>query len=246
MKTRPLLAILSAVALASSSADAQLLSENFGTGYVDGNLAGQNGWTAINASGTNPIQISSGAAVLNNTGEDDAKAFASSYTTTAGTSLNVTISLSLSAAQTGDYFLTLGTTSGGGTFFGKISAKSSASGYLLGVSGSSSTGTYGTTVLDFGSIYTVSMVLDFVTGTSNDVASLFVGGSPYASATNTGGTDPSTLASAILRQGASGAVPTVSITSISVTAVPEPQHYALAVAGMLFVVAAVRRRAARD
>ena len=236
--------------------------------YSPGNLVGQGPWTQTGTTATSPVQASSGAAALGTSGQDVYAAFSSAVTPTAGTSLFIGFDLTVSSAQaTGDYFLHLASTVGGTSgFFDKLFAKSSGAGYVLGVSdnagsitGTATTGTYGSTVLNFGTTYRVVMEEDFIAGDKNDTFELFVNptdltvagnNSAYASFTwGSTASEAASYAELNFRQGSSTAASAETIDNLDVSQtfsdtstftpmVPEPSTFALlglgAAAGFAF------------
>ena len=143
-------------ALTAASTQAQvLLEENFTfTGLLTAN-----GWTAVSAGGTNAISAaapgltypnlpSSGvgnAASLTTSGEDDRKQFGTTNTTG---DVYTSFLVNVSAAQAaGDYFTMVGT---GNSFFSRVFAKSSGTGFQLGIQkGSTAPSSYSTNDLAF-------------------------------------------------------------------------------------------------
>lgn len=211
---------------AASSEAAVLLEENF---TFTGALT-LNGWTAANAGGTSVINASTpslsysglassgigGAASLTTSGEDDRKTFTSQSGDVYASCL-----INLSAAQaTGDYFFML--SSGTTGFISRVFAKSSGSGFVLGLSKSTSTATYGSTVLNFNTTYLVVIkIAKNAVTTSDDVSSLWVnpvlGGletTPLLTSTTT--SDQATVDSVIVRQGTAANAPTLKVDSILV------------------------------
>jgi len=251
---------------ANAAVDTTYYSTNFGTGYVNGNLAGlttdaagQNGWKESGSTATTPIQITNGAAIIGKSGQDIYHAFDSTASATAGTTLFVGASLKVTAAQSGgDYFLHLsdpaGTTS---NFYGRLSAKSSGAGFVLGIQSTSGTGsamTYGTTVLNLNQTYNVVYAYDFVAGTLNDTFAVYVDPNSATRASLTAyvsaawlsstGAEPTSLTSINLRQGSSGSAPTVSVYSLAASnnlAAFVPAPGAVALIGLAGLVARRRR-----
>ena len=256
--------------IAASAANAAVYySTNFGTGYTNGNLAGltqdaagQNGWKQTSTAATNPIQVTNGAAIIGTNGQDVYHAFDTTATATTGTTLYYSASMKVTAAQaTGDYFLfvgdPLGTTGG---FFGRLFAKSTAGGFLLGIqstSGTNSAVTYGTATLSLNQIYNVVVAYDFATGALNDTFAVYVDPNStnrasltsYASAAwlTTTTAEPAQLTEIGLRQGNSSNAPSVSVYSLAagssladVGVIPAPG--ALALLGVAGLVGARRRR----
>ena len=225
--TKWCVALIAAVITLSSAAQAAvLLEENFNfTGALT-----SNGWTAASGGGTNPISAATpsliysglpssgvgGAASMTTSGEDDRKTFTSQSGDVYASCL-----INLSAAQaTGDYFFTL--SSGTTGFISRVFAKSSGSGFVLGLSKSTTTATYGSTVLNFNTTYLVVIkIAKNAVTTSDDVSSLWVnpvlGGletTPLLTSTTT--TDQATVDSVIVRQGSASNAPTLKVDSILV------------------------------
>lgn len=208
-----------------------LLEENF---TFTGPLT-SNGWTAVSGAGASPINAtapglaypnlpSSGvgnAASISTTGEDDRKALTA---TNSSGSIYSSCLINLSAAQTnGDYFYTL--SSGATGFIGRVFARSSGSGFQLGIlksSGGVTTPTYDTNVLSFGTVYLIATKIERLSGTTtDDVASLWInpvlgGAEPTANATNSAGNDQTNIDSFVLRQGSATAAPTLRLGNILV------------------------------
>ena len=253
--TRTILAI-GALATVCGAAEATVyFSTNFSSGYTTGNLVGQNGWTQITTN-TNPIQVAGGQAVLGTSGQDAYATFSTPAAPTVGTSFYYSASVRLTAAQSsGDYFLHVTDTGGSSQFFGKVFAKSSGAGFVLGISGTSNVPTYGSTLLNFNTDYQVVVAWDTIAGTSNDPLTIFV---------NPNSTDRSSLTAYVvggfsgtqieawqvgainLRQGNSSAAPSVRVSSVAagssladVGVVPAPGAAALIGAASLLTT---RRR----
>lgn len=270
-----ILTLVVAIAASSAAVKAQtattVFSNNFGTGYTDGDLigpvgtaantVGQDGWAQTGTfTGGNPITISSGQAVLpsGSTGQDAWKAFDTIVdATTSGGYLITTINFSLTnvPSATGDYFFHLsspaGTTS---AFFQRLFARSATGGFQLGVSGGSAAAGagFGSTVLSLNTSYEAVIKWDFVSGTLNDLLTLYIdptdpiltNNAVYAS-TNFLTTEPTTVAAANLRIGGSTATPGVLIDSIEVSVVPEPSTYAMLALGAAGLGAHLIRRRRR-
>jgi hypothetical protein len=256
------------LALASSQA-ANYLTVDFSTGYVDGNLAGltentagQNGWKQTSTTATTPIQYNSslGAAVIGTSGQDIYKAFTTQAPKTDGTSLLTRLDFKLTAVRaTGDYFFNLsdpaGTTQ---NFYGRLFARSSGSGFNLGLLTTSGTGSatqWTTSVFNLNQSYTAVLAWNFVGGAANDTMALYINPSTdnisgltaevSSNWLSTSVGEPATNLSAVnLRQGSSSAAPTLNATYISVGntlgdvgIVPEPSSGVLLVLGGAALVA---------
>ena len=257
MNTTTLLAAGTCAMIAASAANAAVYySTNFGTGYNNGTaLVGQNSWAQISTTTTNPVQVSSGSAVLGTSGQDVVRALTNTVPLTASTTLYLSATLKVTAAQSGDYFLAFDTSTAGGNYFGRVFAKTSGSGFLLGVSGQSNTSTYGTSVLNFNETYTVVYAWDFVSGLANDTLTMYVNPNSatradltsYVNASWVGNEPTTALASISMRQGASGNAASVSVASLAagssladVGVIPAPG--AIALLGVAGLVGARRRR----
>ena len=241
-----LMTCIGAAATVASTANAALYySTNFATGYNNGALVGQNGWLQSGTAATNPLQVSNGNAIIGTSGQDAYAAFTTSAPATAGTSLYVAVNFRISAAQAaGDYFFhvsePVGTTS---NFFARLFARSSGAGFVLGLTPTSGTASYGTTVLNYNQNYTAVIAIDFTAGASNDALSLFVdpnsdnrGDLTAYFSTAFSGTlvEPAQISAVNLRQGAAANAPSVAVSTIaagdslaSVGVVPAPGAVAL-------------------
>ena len=188
----------------SGPADLLLLEEDFD--YAAGTLLTAHGWAVSSGGTTNAIATAAGnqtlpqypvgagravmgSAALGTSGQDVYKSFALPPTATtfyAAAVISVT-----SATAAGEYFLHLldaNTSPLGTTFRGKVFAKSSGSGYVLGVSvqSNASAAQYGSTVYNFGTSTTAMpylVVLKYELNTTtgkDDAVSLFVFDAPGA------------------------------------------------------------------
>ena len=214
--------------IAAASAHSQvLLEENF---TFTGPLTA-NGWSAVSGTNSNAITAatpgliypnlpSSGvgnAAALTTSGEDDRKSF--SPTNTTG-DVYTSFLVNVSAAQAaGDYFTAVGTTVGvTNSFFSRVFAKSSGSGFQLGIQKASTAPTsYFTNDLQFNTTYLVVTKLTRAAGAG--VASLWVnpslgGMEPAPQAENSTGSDAANIDSVYLRQGTAGSAATLRVGSI--------------------------------
>ena len=214
--------------IAAASAHSQvLLEENF---TFTGPLTA-NGWSAVSGTNSNAITAaapgliypnlpSSGvgnAAALTTSGEDDRKSF--SPTNTTG-DVYTSFLVNVSAAQAaGDYFTAVGTTVGvTNSFFSRVFAKSSGSGFQLGIQKASTAPTsYFTNDLQFNTTYLVVTKLTRAAGAG--VASLWVnpslgGMEPAPQAENSTGSDATNIDSVYLRQGSAGSAATLRVGSI--------------------------------
>ena len=255
--------LVSAFALASGEAQTNNYSTNFNTGYTTGNLAGQNGWTAISGAGTNPIQVNATtgvATVQAIAGEDDSVNFT---TNAVGTGMMGTVTAAFgnlnvtSASAAGSYSLALSGANASTNYTGRVYAKSSGTGYLLGITtaGAATTVVYGTTVEPFGTTINLTINYGFGAGTGDDTLSIAVNGATYATygtAFDFGGTGngSATLGSALLRQDAANTtaftVGSINVTSnLTAAAAPEPGTWSMITLGSLGAFFAIRRRSVR-
>ena len=249
---------IAATALAAH-AQTMVFSNNFGTGYTNGNLVGQSGWTQTSTATNNPIQILNNQAVLGTSGQDIWKAFDTPVvlSNNLGGYLLTTAVFSINSAQAaGDYFFHLSSpTNTTSFFFQRLYARSATGGFQLGLSVSSTNTTntlvWGSGILNLSETNTAVLKWDFLAGGSNDPVSVFVNpigdlltNTSYATAT-WGSLEPTNLAALNLRQGTATNAPTAFFDSITVQVVPEPSTYALlalSAAGLAGYAARRRRR----
>ena len=258
MNTMTLLAAGTCAMIAASAANAAVYySTNFSS-YSDGNLVGQNNWKRTGTIDTNPIQVTGGQAVVGTTGQDVYSSFSSSAPNTQGSTLYFAATMTLTAAQTaGDYFFHVSDPAGSASnFYGRVFAKSSGIGFVLGLSPNTTTAVYGSSVLSFNQSYQVVVAWDFVTGASNDTFSLFVNPnssdratlSAYVVSAAFASGEPTAQVSAInLRQGTGSNAPSVRVSTLAagstladVGVVPAPG--AIALLGVAGLVGSRRRR----
>jgi hypothetical protein len=248
MKRIPHFLAAAALCSCTSHAASVLYSTDFNAPtYTDGPLIDQDGWVITGTSVVNPLNVANsataGTVTLTTTGQDVRRAFAPAQT--AG-SVYLTVEFTVGSAQaTGDYFVHLGDNSTS-LFYARTFIRSSGAGFEMALGTSSGTPTYGSTVLNFDTPYTLLARYDFVPGLANDTGALFinpsdpfgVGDLPYVAATTTG-TDATVISSVSLRQGTATAAPAVTVNSITV-AVPEPTVALLGSLGLLGLL--LRRR----
>lgn len=255
--TNVILAVGAMAAVCGAAEAAVYYSTNFATGYTSGNLVGQNGWTQMGTTTTNPVQVAGGFAVVGTSGQDVYSALTTSASAVSGTSFYLSATIRVTGAQAaGDYFLHVGNPAGNtSNFYGRVHAKSSGTGFVLGVSPSGQAAAYGSAVLSFNQSYNVILALDFVAGTLNDVVSVFVNPASsdrsaltaYATSSAWGTTaEPASIASVNLRQGSSANAPSVSVSSLiagdSLASVGVPAPGAVALLGVAGLVSTRRRR----
>lgn len=246
MKTRSFLLASIALGICSAGASTILYTTDFNAPtYSDGGLIGQDGWVLTNST-TNPINVANsgtdGTVTLVTSGQDIRRAFSPNHTSG---SIYLKVEFTVASAQaTGDYFVHLGD-NGTSNFYARTYIRSSGTGFVMALGTSSGIATYGTTVLNFNTAYTLLARYDLNAGTANDTGALFinpvnelgVGDTAYVAAT-TIGTDATLINSVSLRQGTAANAPGVTIDSITVL-VPEPSS---ALLGAIGFVGLLRRR----
>lgn len=183
-----------------------LLLENFN--YTAGELTtvASGIWTVNSGGGTNNVPVVAGALTmagypssnvgnsitLTTTGQDAFRDFTGSSATSGD--LYVSFLMNVTSAQaTGDYFFAMLPSGNTSNYTGRTFIKSSGSGFVIGISkgsvGANETLTYGTTEFSFNTTYLVVIKYSFVSGATNDTASIYV-------LTSVPGTEPSTAAAA--------------------------------------------------
>lgn len=247
MKKTSLLLAAIACGICSAEASTILFTTDFNApAYSNGALIGQDGWVITGSSVVNPIAAANtgtdGTVTLTTNGQDIRRAFAPNHTSG---SIYLNVEFTVATAQAaGDYFVHLGD-NGASNFYARTYIRSSGTGFVMALGTSSGAATYGTTVLDFNTAYTLLVRYDIVAGTTNDTGALFinpanelgVGDTAYVAAT-TIGTDATVINSVSLRQGTAASAPGVTIDSITVL-VPEPSSTLL---GALGILGLLRRR----
>ena len=247
MPMKKIIVTIAAIAASNLVVSAQtattVFSNDFSTGYTNGNLVGQNGWSQTTTNIQTVFQtVSNGVVVLPSgaTGQDTWNAFSSAVSTTnAGNYLLTTINFSLTNAPntTADYFFHLSSpTNTTSVFFQRLYSRSAVGGFELGINGASGATlvAWGSTVLSLNTRYQAVIKWEFVAGATNDLLSLYLdpldpiltNNTVFAS-TNFTTTEPTTVAAANLRIGSAATTPGVLVDSIEVQVVPEPSTYAL-------------------
>ena len=214
------LIMLSVITLAISTTVVQsqpLFEENFN--YANGEKLTDHGWTAHSSSGTNPItvttpgltytdysSVSGNAALLDNSGEDVNHGFTAQNSGTIYVSFLVNVS---SVSTSGGYFLHLGPSTIGYSYFGRVWVKQESSDIEFGLSKKTGTPAYTDNNYSKNTTYLLVLKYEFKTGTSNDEVSLFVFADPDLPGSEPGtptlgprdsDSDPSNLGSIALRQ----------------------------------------------
>jgi hypothetical protein len=262
MKTllKTLTLLIGLAAMPAARADV-LFSDQFNT---NGPLLNFAPWTITGASVVNPIQVVGGGVVLTNNGQDVNAALS---VTNSATSFYIGLTLNVTEAKVGDYFLHVSPAVGDTTsFFARLAIRTNntATGFLLGyqeVSGTGSVTNYGSTTLLSNTSYRVVLAYNSVPGALNDTASIYVDPIDLIEANNTayltdGWTsataEPTAIGTVNLRQGNAANAPSLRIDDLvvattfaeAVAVVPEPSQIALFGLGALGLVA-YRFRAAR-
>lgn len=244
-------ALLALFVGASAQAAVTVLTDDFNS-YTNGNLSGQGGWTATAAAAT-PMQVAGASdkfVQIGTSGQDEFKAFTTAVPHTDGESIETKATVTVTSAQaTGDYFLHLsnpaGTTS---NFYQRTFVRSSGAGFQFGLvdtSGTGSTTTFGTTVLNLNQAYNIDIIWNFVAGgTNNDTFTFNVDGSSYLTHTwtSTATAEPTALAAANLRQGSATAAAGVNLDNLQVIASSVPEPAALGILSLALAAGANRRR----
>jgi trimeric autotransporter adhesin len=242
-------------AMATSLSAASLLNDSFNS-YTDGNLVGQGGWTQVGSSTALPMQVNSGVVSMAQGSAQDADSDFSSSVTSGSIYYSLTINYSAKNG-TADYGVAI-TDGGSSSFGGRLYAKSSGSGYVLAIAGSSTAPTVFGAELSFNTSYSIVVRYDIVAGATNDTASMYVtagsfnaneaSNSVYNSFTTwTGGSEVSSFTALLLRQGTNTGAFTVDNIKIGtlfsdvVAAVPEPSAFA-AFAGVIALAGVVMQR----
>jgi hypothetical protein len=233
---KKVLLILSLVSLLSAKAQ-NYFNEDFN--YTATQALTLNNWVQIGATTTNPISVvntgltytgftNSGvgnAAALTTTGQD---VYRDLPTSVSSGNVYISFMLNLSAAQaTGDYFLALLPSGSTSSFFSRFFAKSSSTGYVLGVSKWTEAAIYGSTVLSFNTTYFVVVKYSFSsTATNDDQATVYVlsSGIPttepttsYVGPTAATANDQPNISRVTLRQGTAANAATLVIDGIRIS-----------------------------
>jgi hypothetical protein len=265
---------IATIALPSPATATLLLNDNFST-FAGGNLVGQNGWTQLGAVATLPLQVSSGKVVIPGAqSADDQDAWKdntagvipppASGTTSIFYGLDLTVQsapiLGSGGFASPSYFAAIYNGAGASGFANeRLTAQDNSANvpgtYLLGARITGQTAdpfTYGTTPLNYGTLYNVVVEADMVAPTaSNDTLEIFVNGTPYLShLIGATASDPTGIGSFVLSQFASATVGNVGATIGAVrmadnyaqaAGVPEPSTAALLVIGCVVALGACRR-----
>jgi hypothetical protein len=241
---------------------APVLSDNFNS-YNNGALVGQGTWAQTSTSVVNPVQVNNGLVTLTNTGQDIYDPFSSAVTLADGQSLYFGLTLDVTAAGTGDYFMHFTPNAGNSTvFYDRVFVQATTGGYFLGLEGTSTGGatvSYGTQVLSLGTSYNFVLAYNYsATTTSNSVDAIYINPTDPTVGNNTayltapwGSATPDTnqIAAVNFRQGGGAIAPTETVDNLVVSQsfadmvpAPEPSTMALAAVGGMACLLAVRRK----
>lgn len=219
------LAILS-LSLITNGFAVSLLEQDFAT-FNTGNLVGQGNWTQ-SSSGTPNLTIANGTVLLSTSGQDAGTGF----TSTNSGSLYMGLKLKVTSANaTGDYFASFNNAASGTNYSGRVFAKkgTGTNKFVLGLmmGSTNATATYGTTELDLNTEYVLILKYNFVSGTLNDTAAIYVNPSntstessntSYTTSTWAGSTaEQAALAAVSFRQGAVANAASATISKLFVT-----------------------------
>jgi hypothetical protein len=235
--TRIPVIILLALLLSSNMGWGQaLLIENFD--YTNGSAITANGWTAHSSGGTNPILVTNpstisysgylssgvgGEVTLVTSGEDDNKAFTAQTSGTVYSSFLVYVT---SATTAGDYFFHAGANTIGSTYKGRVYVKRDASNNLaFGISQGGGTIVYSAYSYAMNITYLLVLRYEIITGTNNDISSIYINPQLNAPVPTTGWitnsdattTDLSDFGSVALRQGSSSNAAGLKLDGIRVS-----------------------------
>jgi hypothetical protein len=239
---------------------ATFLFDDLTTGYVDGNLVGQNRWTQTSTASNNPIQYSGSKVIVGPTGQDVWKSLSTQIVKANVSTVYTRIDFSVVTAKaTGDYFFSLSDPAGStSNFYQRLFVRASGSGLNIGLQSTSGTGAltvWGSSVYNLNELLSVVIAWDMVTGTLNDTFNVYVNPltddrslltAEIASNWNsTTGSEPALNISALnLRQGSATTASTVyveelwvgnSLTDVGISIIPEPDSWMLIVIGFVFL-----------
>ena len=235
---KKLLLFALAVFFTSISFGQTLLVEDFN--YTTGDLLTNHNWLLSGTTVTNPISVTSpglsytgypsvagNAATLTTTGQDVYQ----SFTPVSSGDVYISFLLNVQSAQSGDYFIALSPSTAQTNYYLRLHAKSSGSGYSLGLNKSNEvTGgsVYGTTVLNFNTTYVVVARYSFsAAATTDDIEYVYVFASPALPSsepstpevgpyTNSTKNDATDLGFVTLRQGSTTAAAALIIDGIRI------------------------------
>ncbi|MGZ9677525.1 hypothetical protein [Flavobacterium sp. GNP001] len=227
------------ILLPGKSLGQALLVDDF-TGTT-GSALTVNGWTAHSSGGTTPNVInvtpssitypgytSSGIGnevTMTTSGEDVNRVFTSQTTGIVYTSFLVNVT---SATIAGDYFFNLGATTISTNFRGRIFVKRDASNNVsfgIAQSTTATTANYSSAIYALNTTYLIVLKYDLVSGTTNDVASIYINPplnsvvptTGWISNTDAAGADLTNVGSVALRQGGATTAPGLKLDGVRVS-----------------------------
>jgi len=240
---------------------ATFLFDDLTTGYTDGNLVGQNGWTQTATASNNPVQYFGGKVVVGSTGQDVWKSFTTQISKASVSTVYTRIDFSVVNAQaTGDYFFNLSDPAGtSSNFYQRLFVRSSGSGFNLGLQSISGTGSltvWSSSVYNLNELLKVVIAWDMVAGAANDTFSVYVNpltndrslltADITSNWNSTTGPEPTLTISALnLRQGSATTAPTTyveelwvgdTLADVGITTIPEPSALTLGILASLVLV----------
>lgn len=245
--------------LAATSDATTLFSDSFT--YPNGNLVGQGSWLTNGTGTANPVQVSGGKAAMLPTGQDLNAALSSPFSLVDGTTFYIGSTINISAASVaGDYFLHWSPAISSTVFISRLHARSSGGGFQLGyleTSGTGSSLTWGTSVLNLNQDYRVVVAYNVLAGGVNDSANVYVNPTDYVVEGNNTPyltdawtsvlAETATLGAINFRQGGATSGATLSVDDLYVATtlaemevVPEPTSLGLVMLGAGAVL--IRRR----
>ncbi|MFM2359607.1 MAG: hypothetical protein RLY16_1600 [Bacteroidota bacterium] len=198
--------------ITSLEVNAQLLyADDFNSGYNPFvNLAGFNSWTKggtgpdVTVQNASPISYTNyqggngGVYIQMPTPTSTSSRVTKAFTSTTGGTNTFYYSFLLnlsSVGASGEYFMTLGDPAAGTNYFARVFARSSGAGFNIGISKTSATGTFGSTVYNFNQTYLVVVRYSYVSGTNNDA--VYVWMNPALTAEPTTGSAAATVSSGV-------------------------------------------------
>lgn len=255
----PLFSFACAVLPLTGASATILLTDNFDS-YSDGDLAGQGDWTvASNGASGGTLDVTGGVLSLATSGQDLYHLLSDNPGNPSNTYAG--FDLSLSDAQSGDYFFQFGGTNANDARV-RLYAQSSDSNYVLGLQlGSAGTPTYSAVEMDYNTTYRIVFRYDMVSGSDNNTGIFYIdpvsdiegGNSSAVSLVSwSGGLEwGSGFTTVILRQGSAGGAPTIDLfdnlivadnfADVASIAVPEPAAV-IWLSGFFAVAGMLRRR----
>jgi hypothetical protein len=227
--------ILLLVCMSTLASAQHLFNEDF-TGAI-GTALTSAGWTQSGTTATNPLKITSAsaitftgyagsgvgnAALIDTTGQDDYKTF----TADSIGSVYLAFMFNVTKAATGDYFVAMSPSSSQTNYYARTFIKSSGSGFVVGISKSNETASYGTTVFSLNTTYIAVVKYTFVAADSDIINVMIIPSSASITAEPSTAeisgyqdktkNDATNLGSVTIRQGGSSSAPRIIIDGIRI------------------------------